>query len=304
MFIRAQLYLSPIDQRVHLSWAQGGLWNLGDGRILRTQSLQAGPNVDSWILERPATAPPSPPPSTKPSPQEDTPRAYPGKLEQALYALSGYLLYSGPDGVELRQASYQLQAFSLDPPADRASWQVFRQRIGPFAGRDPRNLRAWLTAFPGTSLILAGARLSQVRAVPGGFQMVLSTPRPVGTALGLPNLPAGTHLLRYNAASRTWSRRQAETPKLQGRLEAKDARQFEPARFRLSLENQGSLDYIGPAELWVGNELVKAWRGLIVPGVGRWSEELAFSPSGRGYQPVRLVLGKNTLELAPVFITP
>lgn len=299
-----QLYLSPIDQRVHLSWAQGGLWNLGDGRVLRTHSLQAGPNIDSWILERPATAPPSPPPSTKPSPQEDTPRAYPGKLEQALYALSGYLLYSGPDGVELRQASYQLQAFSLDPPADRASWQVFRQRIAPFAGRDPRNLRAWLQAFPGASLNLPGAQLSQVRAVPGGFQMVLSTPRPVGTALGLPNLPAGTHLLRYNAASRTWSRRQAETPKLQGRLEAKDARQFEPARFRLSLENQGSLDYIGPAELWVGNELVKAWRGLIVPGVGRWSEELAFSPSGRGYQPVRLVLGKNTLELAPVFITP
>jgi hypothetical protein len=54
----------------------------------------------------------------------------------------------------------------------------------------------------------------------------------------------------------------------------------------------------------VGNELVKAWRGLIVPGAGQWSEELAFSPSGRGYQPVRLVLGKNTLELAPVFIIP
>lgn len=302
------LYLSPIDQRVHLSWAQGGLWNLGDGRVLRTKSLQAGPNVDSWILERPASAPPTPPPprapGTKPPAEDDTPRAYPGTLEQALYAVDGYLLYTGPDGVELRQASYQLQAFTLNPPADRASWQAFRDRVAPFSGRDPRNLRAWLQAFPGAGLRLPGAQLSQVRIISGGFQMVLSTPSPVSAALGLPNLPAGTHLLRYDAASRTWSRRQAAAPKLQGRLETKGARQFEPAWFRLSLENQGSLDYTGPAELWVGKNLVKSWDQLTIPGAGKWSEELAFSPTGAADQPVKLVLGKNTLELEPVFIEP
>lgn len=290
-FRTPQLYLSPIDQRVHLSWAQGGLWNLGDGRVLRTKSLQAGPNVDSWVLERPSSTP-------------NTPQAYPGQLEQALYALGGYLIYTGPDGAELRQASYQLQAFTLNPPADRASWQAFRDRVAPFSGRNPGNLRAWLQAFPGASLSLPGAQISQVRVVPGGFQMVISTSRPVSAALGLPNLLVGTHLLRYNAANRTWSRRQAEAPKLQGRLEAKGARQFEPAWFRLSLENRGSLDYTGPAELWVGQNPVKAWDQLSIPGAGSWSEEIAFSPTGAAVQPVRLVLGKNTLELEPIFIAP
>ena len=84
------LYFSPIDGRLHLQHSQGGVWNLGDGWVLREHNLRGGPYVDGWTRER---VPPQPGGNLPP-------RALPGTVEEALYAVDGLLVYTGPRRAE------------------------------------------------------------------------------------------------------------------------------------------------------------------------------------------------------------
>lgn len=175
------LYLSPVDNRLHLLGAKGGLLNLGDSLVLRVHNLTGGQYVDGWTLERvpaqpaaAAAAQPTPPSGT-PAEPESPPRAVPGTVEQALYTLDGYLIYSGPSGARLVKASFQPSIFQALPPTDKASWEDLNRRLAPYIDRerDPRNLAQWLVAFPGESITIDGGQISDVRATASGYQFVL-----------------------------------------------------------------------------------------------------------------------------------
>src|SRR5207244_11526653 len=71
---QARVYLSPIDLRLHLAGADGGVWNLGQGREIRYERI-SGPGIDHWSL------------------RQD------GKAIADLYAESGQLLYASPSEV-------------------------------------------------------------------------------------------------------------------------------------------------------------------------------------------------------------
>jgi hypothetical protein len=188
------LYFSPIDNRVHLLHAQGGVWNLGDGVVLREHNLDGGPYVDGWTRERVP-------------PQADVtglPRALPGTVEQALYALDNYLIYSDSNTAELLHTTYRPATFEVRPPTDKNSWQDFRQLLEPYRNhaRDPKDLQEWLTAFPGEALTITNGRISDVRVIPRGFRFEVDL-RPGfhldgKDILGLGKLEARQYVVTYD----------------------------------------------------------------------------------------------------------
>lgn len=186
-----RLYLSPIDGRLHLKGAEGGLWSLSDGLVMRVYNLTGGDYVDGWVRERAASAPVDKTPADPavPTATSQPPAAPLSPMpEEAIFALHGYLLYSGPQLAEIRQVRYLPASFEIAPPTDSASWQAFRERMAPFTQQrpDPLNMYSWLDAFSGPTLQIGGGTISGVRATVDGFRFVL-TIRP-GARVGGENL--------------------------------------------------------------------------------------------------------------------
>ncbi len=188
------LYFSPVDKRLHLAYAEGGLWNLGDGQVLRTYNLDGDEYVDSWVRER------------VPLQTTDLARALPGPVDEALYMLDGNVLYSGPAGATIASSQVPDARFGIAPPRDESSWQQFRTAIAPYEGKesDPANLASWLGDIAKEPVALQGGEISAVRSTADGFRFVLDL-RPGFTVQGpegqvgwLAGLQAGRYAVSYS----------------------------------------------------------------------------------------------------------
>ncbi len=274
---RPQLYLSATDNRVHLEHAQAGIWNLGAGLLLRSADLNGDGHTDSWRVERQPSA------AVKTTPQ----RAIPGKTEQSLAALDGYLIVSDAAGVAVGRAPDQSDR-PLPLATDAANWSDFLAAVPQGSGRDPRQLRSWLTG--GASATLDGAGLSGLRPTADGFRFVLNAPgkatptRPVAGlnlsgALGLSR--RGTHVLHYVRTSGRWSVLPATAPALDARVTSEPLRAYTPTTLTLTLNNSGTLDQTGPARLLVNGREVVSWPDLRVPAQGQATRQVRWTPEGR-----------------------
>lgn len=270
-----RLYVSPVDQRVHLERAAGGIWNLGGGYLLRMHNVNSGQRINAWLLERlPATERAS-----------TTPRATKSAPLQSLFALGGYLLYSDGQGAVIRQATLPPEV-AVPTPINATRWRAFLARTPPQATRDPRNLRSWLRAFHGPGVAVPGGELRALRITPKGFRFVLTLPRAsswtVAALPGLQDLKAGQYVLSYDGAARRWAAVRATPPTIHGVAQAVEARAFTPGKLTVTLRNGGTLDQSGPATLLVNGTVVKAWENLTVPGRGAVTQRLIWSPGQAG----------------------
>jgi len=182
-----ELYLSPIDNRLHLLGAEGGLWQIDEQVVLRQQNLGDELYLNGWIREQ-AT-------SEESSNQNE--------VVEMLYALEGHLLYSSSDEVILRQSTYD-PVRGLFPPKDAATWQALNQQLAPFtiSKRDPLDFKSWLYPFEGASMVIQNAQLSQMRAIENGFRFVLQLD-PAFTIsesdlFDSSAFAAGTYLIQYD----------------------------------------------------------------------------------------------------------
>lgn len=189
-----RLYLSPIDQRVHLLGSVGGMWNLDDQRAIELHNLDEDSYIDGWtrivISEH-----------TDSDSDAELP-ALRGAIEEALYYLAGYLIYSGPQGAEVRQIDLAPSIVEGAPPHDHASWLTAQEQLDPEPGRtrDPLNMRSWLNALGGTSVLNTDGTITDVRAVANGFRFVVDL-QPGFTAPELAHatrLTPGRYLVRYD----------------------------------------------------------------------------------------------------------
>jgi hypothetical protein len=232
------MYLSPVDNRLHLAYAEGGVWNLGDGQVMRMHNLDADKYIDGWTRE-----------TLTNDPDEDGWRlAEPGVVEESLYALGSFMLYSGPSGVVLRQASYEPAVFELRPPTDRASWEAFRKQIAAWEEqrRASDDLRSWIDAFDGQALIMAGSQASSIRLTADGFRFVLDLPPNAATeanqlAIDIRDRAAGRYLVTYDGR---FTITPLTPPKLSATIDADVRPAFSLNTIRLTLRNDGLEDLL------------------------------------------------------------
>ena len=185
---RPELYASPVDSRIHLLYAQGGIWQINKHYALIENNLNNGPYINAWELV-------------------NTQKKQPHIVAQ-LYALPGALLYQGPHGVILDHASYSASAFTIMPPDSKASWTNFVHKISGYqSGYNPLHLSEWLNHFPG-SMVKGPGAISDVLETSKGFQFDLA-PHDIALWKGyIPHLgvlkqhPA---VISYNAQRGRWT---------------------------------------------------------------------------------------------------
>jgi hypothetical protein len=239
-FREPRVSFSPIDRRAHLWYAQGGVFNIGEGYIQRVHNLNEDAYVDGWTLEEVQH---QSPPSNSKHPEEWLPKAITGRVVEALYALDGYLIYTGPEGSELRQADYELSIADVPSPRDKETWQRFVELAKPYqeTARDPMDMQSWLEAFPGSTLLQTAGRIRNVRATDEGFRFVVDIQEGY-QAERIENaqvLQPGEYVVLYDGTFRI----EAMTPpQLSLQMHTRPMVQYQPGSVQVQLLNKGLED--------------------------------------------------------------
>lgn len=238
------VYLSPVDNRLHLLHASGGLWNLGDGQILRVHNMNGDAYIDGWTRERMPLQPDVDP--------KIGPRAVPGLIEEALYSLGDYVIYSGQQGSEMRKVNLAPSIFEDAPPSDRISWRRYLDRMEGVFGteRDPHDLQSWLRTLGGTRMLQTSGAIWGVRATNDGFRFAVDL-EPGSMLPGLPeqeSLAPGRYLISYDGDFRITL---LTPPAPSVTVQADRLHQMEATKLKLDLRNGGLEDIAGVTlELW------------------------------------------------------
>lgn len=241
------LYASPIDRRLHLSYARSGLWNLGRGALLRTHNRDGDAYIDGWTREELID-------------DFEVSRGAKTRLIEALYTLEGHVLYSNATQVELRRVVVPPAIFEHAPPTDRETWAALREQTAALDAeqRDPDDLRAWLPAADQGRLVIGNARVSRVRDGNRGEARFVLTLEEGYTLEGEPLLPvSGLDPGRYLVEQRgvEFTMRPLTPPALGARLSHAGLVQYEPGTVRVELRNDGLEDLPEAVlELWAAPE--------------------------------------------------
>lgn len=273
-FRQPRLYISPVDGLVHLAWAQSGVWNLGRGWYVRTESLNHGPYVDAWMLKQVRVT-------------RGDPQAKDGLTKKAFYNFGHYMLYSGQSRVIIRRVSMSVTPVVLDPPTNAASWHTFNAVAKKAqTGRSPWSMVGWLSAFPGQTLSLPGARILSVVESKNLFDVVVHLSRPVKVPhvfSGLRNLKAGTDILAYNVHRGSW----AEIPVVKKYRVAVHYHVLplgRPTTTVVTIANRGNVASIFQVSAMVGHHLYQRRSTVAANSVG--TVRFSWQPSNPGRYPV------------------
>ncbi len=182
------LYLSPVDGRLHLQGAQGGVLNLGAGQYLRLHNLDRDDTIDGWTLERLSA-----------NPEQS------GDVLAGLFRLGDrYLLFDG-QRTRLYTAAAPASLLELLPPTDSASWDLFRQRLAGAQPKDPLRLSAWLDGLEDELLQVTPSHAAPPSFWDGAysFELVLEPGFQVAgrDELALLGRPPGRYLVSYTAGA-------------------------------------------------------------------------------------------------------
>ncbi|MGB0385499.1 MAG: hypothetical protein ACPGWR_11800 [Ardenticatenaceae bacterium] len=248
-----QLYLSPIDNRLHLRAAEGGLWHMTEEFVLRLHNIDGGPHINGWTRERiPEGADYSQDSKHGYDVGDDAPEV--GEVEEALYSLDGHLLYSSLDEVVLHQSSYSPSILNILPPKDRSTWLSFQEQVEATTSqrRDPMDLKSWLSDFPSIGdraepIVITKARFFNMRKTEEGFRFVLhllpgfEIQQAKGSVWS--NLSAGEHIVTYDGQ---WTVESALLPKLSITIQLPEEQEklsiLEEIPIQLLVENSGFAD--------------------------------------------------------------
>jgi hypothetical protein len=253
------MYLSPVDNRLHLKWAEGGTWRPDEEQeVIRVGNQDGDAYIDIWsrevlpLLEEDEDEDPTGRQEDAEASSPDGTAAEPEAIE-ALFSLGSHLLYGSQGRVAWVEADYQPSLFETLPPTDHDTWEAHRSQLAPYEDlrRDPRDLRSWLDAFPGPRGEIFGATLAHARATgDGGFRFELSLQpgyRLEGTAVpDLDGLAPGDYLVTYQERFSVRSLTPALVELVPDSLELEPATSLavQPMNVSLKLHNSGLADLL------------------------------------------------------------
>lgn len=166
-------YFSSIDNRLHLKWAEHGIWRLDEEQVIRVTNLDGNETIDVWSRE---AMPLTVEEELNTGVNEADEELVKAEVIEALYAFDAYLLYTGGNNVILLAADYEPILFETLPPTDHDTWEAHRTLLAPYETqrRDPADLHSWLDTFPGRRREIHGASIANVRDLEGGFRFELT----------------------------------------------------------------------------------------------------------------------------------
>lgn len=284
------LYASPVDRRLHLLGARGGVWNLAWGGTVHLEDLDGDSHLDSW-------------------------RKVGGERTVARLVQAGpYLVFADARGVAIRRADLADETVRISPPTDRASYDVFRQMTAALDGSRWENddLDGWFYAAPGELVDLPAVELHQAHAAQGEYRFVVSASPEHGTTdayehLGV-ELEAGHRtVLAYDVENDRWRTFRAVRPRLDADVMSESRVRIRiPTKLGMRLGNDGNLPWEGDVALQANGEEVWMWPDVKIPGneevvlsatwVPSAAEPTSFTLALVGDGPVRVSAGVVDVE--------
>ena len=285
-FDAPKVYLSSLDHQLHLFAAQAGVWNLGQGRIIRYANLDGDAYLDQWQEQRD------------------------GVLLQQLNYASGIYVYSGSGVVRLKQSSVNPSLVDSQPPGDYDEWQRLEGHLK--ANRSTlqaADLAGMLGQLGGAELQIDGATIHDFRVTPKGFRFILELLPGVQILtdeMGLSQSLAAAMVLVVEHDGQELSVRPAAPTSLRAvdlRIKTEDgtARVLEWTTVQAAVRNDGSVDvhslpvcatFYGPAD----RRLVITETLSLVPGNGVQSITWDWAPPVSGSWNVHVVPGCGAFE--------
>ncbi len=223
------LYVSPIDGRLHLRSAEGGVWRLDERTTLKLHKLDDSPYLKGWEVTRD------------------------GERREALYHLPGFLLYTNGDTVSLDAVDMPVASHdNISLPTDLMSWNTVRtiEQTLVEAERSPFDLKSWVEPFSAENqTILENAQIRDVRITDSGFRFRLLTNGTANLTRNDLNLPtpavgAADVIIEYDGAE--FRAVPVERPELALGLELSgESAVHRPIMTQLRLHNRGVADVSG-----------------------------------------------------------
>lgn len=211
----AQLYLSPVDHKLHLLKTKTGVWNLGNTREIRYKNL-GGDYISQWTL------------------------VDAGYSSKELYVTPEFvLLWDAKNGMRLVRSPIQPAIFNTVPPRDREEWLLLGDALNQYAPTfEPDDFGAMFDQFAGPKLSVTQSSLRDFRLTKSGFRFVLAL-EPGFQVIGpdlleLTGLSAGEYLV-------------------ENRDEVFLVSQLEPPRLSLALSPPQIADAVSPVLIAVQN---------------------------------------------------
>lgn len=298
------LYVSPVDGRIHLLYAQRGLWVLANGTEMTEANLNRGPYVDQWTYKVPLYA--HSPSSLFRGREWVTgepvlPHLLGFQTITRLDALpGGYYVLASSHGVTISRGPERLAAGTLKPPTNHATWKAFSTAARPWlTGKNPAQMASWLPAL-GTSSTLAGSRVVDLSATANTFRFALNIP--AGAApdavpgLGR-KLGPGIWVLRWSGHTLTAVPGTAFSPNLS--VHAIGLRQSAPGAVTVTAKNVGTLPWSGWVNLrWGGHTVSHRW--VAIAGQSSWTGVLRWTPPGSGTMLLGVQAGQKSVTVRTV----
>lgn len=302
---RAVLYVSPIDDLVHLVGATSGIWNLGHGRVLREENLTQGNYLDAWILDKV--------PKHAKTAEKST-------AIESLYATPPYLVYASKHKMIIKKAFESLSDFTIAPPTNRQTWINFTHKIAPYQkGRNPENLSSWLAGFHGLSSTLKNVTIvGRPRIQANDFSLVMRINRLINPSVQMPglalteigpqglrhaggNLSPGIYVLNYNKSS-GWTIRSATLPSLSAKVTTRGPlRSLHTNELTLTVDNHGTSRWYGTIRIGSERKIVGSETGWIDGSSGR-RFNINWSPTSGGKQQIVVRVGRKVIGTRDVSV--
>lgn len=265
---RPLVYLSPVDGRLHLLGAEGGVWDIGGGRRLRYENHDGDDYVEGWVLEGE------------------------GRPISRLTVLPGLAVVQERTRVVFVAGSPGPVPFIGTPPTDRRQWQKLAGLLEGRVRPDPEPA-ALAATLPGERYVLPLSTLRSLdyRAGAWRLELELTEAAPVGLTglLGLPPGAVGAYVVRLSeagaeAAPLTAAAVIVTPPAPVGRAPVEAG---QVSTLRVAITNGGLADGEGLTLRVVatspeGERSLVDEVGVVVPGGGASTVDVRWIPPGPG----------------------
>lgn len=146
-----RIYFSPVDRKLHLYGAQGGLWNLGDTQFITYHNLDEDAYIDQWnyVIS-----------------------GHPGKI---LYQTDDFIILVEDDSVKIRRGRTPRSTFTAFPPRSHEDWQVLGDFLEAASSDiEPGDFERMFDQFMGQTYHMTGVTLTDFHLTSSGFDFVLN----------------------------------------------------------------------------------------------------------------------------------